>query len=148
MAKMKAVGATEANLIHREIDAALKVIAEKYGLLSLLSGTMTYDRDGMFFKLSIEGKVNPVDDNGVMTKAAAESSTAYILKSLGTPLNAKTFIEGELYTVIGYNSRRKKNPIDLMNVRRKTMANAGTKLVKDGIERYATIQARQQQQPG
>lgn len=134
---MKSIGKIEAGLIHREIDAALKVIADKYGLLNIVSNKLTFNDMG--FRLSIEGKVNAMDENGNITQTAKNSTVAYVLNSLGTPLNAIAFIDGKQYRVTGYTSRRPKMPIDLINVATSQPAKADARTVARGIDAYTRI---------
>lgn len=140
MAKMKSIGKTEAAILHREIDAALKVIAQKYGLLSLMSNTLTFNDMG--FRLTLEGKVDSVDENGNMTAVAQNSTVAYILQSVGTPLNSIVLLQGKRYKVTGYNSRRPKMPIDLLNITTNLPAKASIDTAKVGIQNYLRTQPR------
>ena len=130
----------KAKLLHNDINMALKAIAEKHGLLSITTGTFSYDRDGMFFKLSMEGKVDPMTENGGMSQAANGSTTANILHAHGVPLNSYATIEGRIYRVVGWTSKRRSMPVDLMNVATNTMAKASVDTVKFGMTRYLASQ--------
>lgn len=136
MLKMKTIGATEADILHREIDAALKAIAEKHGLMHIRTGRLTYDVDGMFFRVPVEGKVNPVGENGLLTAAAKNSGTGHVLESLGCPLDAKAYIDGKFYKVTGYSPKRRKFPIDLRNTSDGIGARGTVSMVKAGITAY------------
>lgn len=134
MAQITAINSYNANIIHREIDAALKAIAEKYEMQYIKSKTLNFDAAG--FKVSIEGKVKTLGENGLTSTAAANSAGAQYLKMQGMEMNALAFVQNEVYRVIGYDTKRPKYSVLLLNVRTGKTANGSVNTVKAGINAY------------
>lgn len=133
---MKSIGQPEAAVLHRAIDEALKAIANRYGLDHIRTGTLTYTPDGLSFSIPIKGKVKVTDENGNLTARAANSSEAYILNSLGCPLNAIASINGKNYRITGYRPKARKNPIDLLDILENKRCAGPVSMVKPGVELY------------
>jgi len=133
---MTSIGAPEANVLHRAIDEALKAVAERYGLSYIRTGTFRYDHDGLGFTMPMTGKVKVTDANGNLTARAANSTEAYVLENLGCPLNAIASINGKNYRVTGYNSKRPKNDVQLLDILENKQCSGPHSLVKKGVEQY------------
>lgn len=134
--QMKSIGKIEAELLHRSIDEALKAVADRYGLQYIRTKTLRFDPDGMFFTVPVEGRVKTLGENGLTSQAAANSSTAAILLNKGLEINALAYIQGSIYRVTGYNSRKPKNAIELVNTATGRPAAGPVGMVKSGVLAY------------
>lgn len=137
---MTSIGAPEAGILHKAIDEALKSIATRYGLDYIRTGTLTYTPDGLSFSIPIKGKAKVTDANGNLTARAANSTEAYILNTLGCPLNAIATLNGKNYRVTGYRAKAKVNRIELLDILDNKRCSGPADMIKRGIEVHSMRQ--------
>ena len=119
--------------IHKEIDAALAVIAEKWGITNLTTGTLRYNSAEM--RLSVTGKVVPVTATVVVATAINAGVSVMNMNAAQIwGLIGKTFISGgERYTITDIKNNRPKFPISAKNA-----LGGQYKFTKSAVERGKT----------
>jgi hypothetical protein len=106
---------TKQNLpvIREAINAALKGVADQFGLDAFELGTMGFDRQGTNFRVQLSGHVKAEFSPALIAKQENDS------KVLGYDRNivGLTFtVKGEKFKVVGFNFNRPKMPIECVKV--------------------------------
>ena len=100
--------------LRNEIDEALDQVAKKYGI-TISAGNCTFSGNEANFKL----KLNTIGDNGTVITRESQMWDLYKSRTNCTHLNIgdTITIQGNSYTLSGYNTRARKAPIQFKDSR-------------------------------
>ena len=109
---MKVQQFTRVNIkgLRNEIDEALDQVAKKYGI-TISAGNCTFSGNEANFKL----KLNTIGEGGTVITRESQMWDLYKSRTNCSHLNVgdKIKIQGNSYTLSGYNTRAKKAPIQI-----------------------------------
>ena len=111
----------EAGKIHEAINAAMKPVAEEFGLV-FKPGRLSYSDTDVSCSVKFKAPVTGVDAEDPYSQfTTAESVEAFKRVAEHIGLEAadifKSFDDrGTLYVIVGYNSKRRKYPISVVRV--------------------------------
>ena len=100
--------------LRNEIDEALDRVAKKYGI-TISAGNCTFSGNEANFKL----KLNTIGEGGTVITRESQNWDFYKNRTQCTHLNVgdKITIQGNPYTLTGYNTRARKAPIQFKDSR-------------------------------
>ena len=100
--------------LRNEIDEALDRVAKKYGI-TISAGNCTFSGNEANFKL----KLNTIGDNGTVITRESQMWDLYKSRTNCSHLSIgdKITIQGNSYTLSGYNTRARKAPINFTDSR-------------------------------
>ena len=113
---MKVQQFTRVNIkgLRNEIDEALDQVAKKYGI-TISAGNCTFSGNEANFKL----KLNTIGEGGTVITRESQMWDLYKSRTNCSHLSIgdKITIQGNTYTLTGYNTRAKKAPIQFKDSR-------------------------------
>ena len=114
MQDIKQFNRTNIKGLRNEIDEALDQVAKKYGI-TISAGNCTFSGNEANFKL----KLNTIGEGGTVITRESQNWDFYKNRTQCTHLNVgdKITIQGNPYTLTGYNTRARKAPIQFKDSR-------------------------------
>ncbi len=114
MKNIKAFNRANIKGLRNEIDEALDQVAKKYGI-TISAGNCTFSGNEANFKL----KLNTIGDNGTVITRESQMWDLYKSRTNCSHLSIgdKITIQGNSYTLSGYNTRARKAPINFTDSR-------------------------------
>ena len=114
MKNIKAFNRANIKGLRNEIDEALDRVAKKYGI-TISAGNCTFSGNEANFKL----KLNTIGDNGTVITRESQMWDLYKSRTNCSHLSIgdKITIQGNSYTLSGYNTRARKAPINFTDNR-------------------------------
>ena len=114
MKNIKAFNRANIKGLRNEIDEALDQVAKKYGI-TISAGNCTFSGNEANFKL----KLNTIGDNGTVITRESQMWDLYKSRTQCSHLNIgdTITIQGNSYTLSGYNTRARKAPINFTDSR-------------------------------
>ena len=114
MKNIKAFNRANIKGLRNEIDEALDQVAKKYGI-TISAGNCTFSGNEANFKL----KLNTIGDNGTVITRESQMWDLYKSRTNCSHLNIgdTITIQGNSYTLSGYNTRARKAPINFTDSR-------------------------------
>ena len=114
MKKIESFNKPQIVQLRNEIDKALDRVANKYGI-TISAGNCTFSGNEANFKL----KLNTIGDNGTVITRESQMWDLYKSRTNCSHLSIgdKITIQGNSYTLSGYNTRARKAPINFTDSR-------------------------------
>ena len=114
MKKIESFNKPQIVQLRNEIDKALDRVAKEYGI-TISAGNCTFSGNEANFKL----KLNTIGDNGTVITRESQMWDLYKSRTNCSHLSIgdKITIQGNSYTLSGYNTRARKAPINFTDSR-------------------------------
>lgn len=108
--------------IRADVNAALKEVAEKYGM-AISAGDASYNTQTATFKLVCAVGADP-SDNATLGQYNVELKKIHPLLFPTLSLDARYRVGSGVYEIVGYNSQARKHPMLLRNIANNKVAKA------------------------